>query len=213
MGKFLLEDGQRVVFAGDSITDCGRRATEAPYGNGYVRQSIDLITARYPERNLCYFNAGIGGNTVQDLQNRWQDDVLRHQPDWVTIKIGINDCHRVLGNSPNAVAPELYEECYRDILSRTRDAGARLVLIDPFYISTDTHPSSFRARVLELLPQYIHIVQQLAREVEALHVPTHELFQEQLKYRAADFFCPEPVHPYASGHLVIAHGLLQVLNW
>lgn len=36
---------------------------------------------------------------------------------------------------------------------------------------------------------------------------------EQLKHRPADIFCPEPVHPYLSGHLVIALGLLEVLGW
>jgi lysophospholipase L1-like esterase len=178
-----------------------------------VRLATELITARYPERRLHYFNEGIGGNTVIDLQNRWHDDVLRHQPDWVTVKIGINDLHRFLAQTETQVSPERFEEGYRDILTRTRDAGARLVLIDPFFISTDTESGHQRTRVLELLPQYIAIVGQMAREFDALHVATHDLFQRQLQFRPADYFCPEPVHPYASGHLVIAHGLLQAVGW
>ena len=213
MSDFLLQDGQTVVFAGDSITDCGRRAAEKPYGEGYVRRTIELITARYPERNIRYFNEGIGGNTVQDLKDRWHDDVLIHKPDWVTIKIGINDSHRVLRDPVNAAPIERFESDYRDILQRTRAAGARVMLIDPFYISTDTAPNSFRTQVLELLPRYLDIVHDLVREYETLHVPTHDLFQEQLKYRVPDDFCPEPVHPYLSGHLVIALCLLEALKW
>jgi len=45
---FLLQDGQTVVFIGDSITDCGRRDVAAPLGNGYVRFIAELITIRYP---------------------------------------------------------------------------------------------------------------------------------------------------------------------
>lgn len=213
MSEFVFKPGQTVVFAGDSITDCGRRDTHAPYGSGYVHQVIDLIAARYPDHNLRYVNAGISGNTVQDLRDRWQDDVLRHKPDWVTVKIGINDLHRTLSNGQNPVPPDLFSELYRDILTRTRDSGARLVLIDPFYISNDTDSSSWRAKVMALLPRYLDVVQHMADEFGALHVHTHELFQEQLKYRPADALCPEPVHPNLSGHLVIAHGLLQVLGW
>ena len=213
MTDFLLKDGQTVVFAGDSITDCGRRAAEAPFGSGYVRHAIELITARYPTLKLKYFNEGIGGNTVVDLQNRWEDDVLRHQPDWITVKIGINDLHRVLRQSPEPVTVEVFEAAYRDILTRSKASGAKLLLIDPFYISQDRCENSFRKTVLDLLPEYIAVVDKMAAEFDALQVKTQDLFQEQLKYRPADYFCPEPVHPYASGHHVIALGLLEKWNW
>lgn len=213
MTDFLLQEGQTVVFAGDSITDCGRRAAEAPFGAGYVRHSIELITARYPGLKLKYFNEGIGGNTVMDLRNRWEDDVLRHQPDWITVKIGINDLHRGLVQSPEPVTVEIFEEAYRDILTRSKEAGAKLLLIDPFYISQDHWQNSFRKKVLDILPEYIAVVDKMAAEFDALHVKTQDLFVEQLKYRPADYFCPEPVHPYASGHHVIALGLLKALNW
>ena len=37
MSDFWVQDGETMLFIGDSITDCGRRAAEAPLGNGYVR--------------------------------------------------------------------------------------------------------------------------------------------------------------------------------
>lgn len=213
MADFAFQDGQTVLFIGDSITDCGRRVEHAPYGNGYVKLAIDLITAKYPERNLCYLNKGIGGNTVEDLRNRWHDDVVFHQPDWLTIKIGINDLHRTL-RGDMAVTPERYEQLYREILQITQEqTNARLVLIDPFYVSTDTDLGSFRGRVLQLLPEYLNIVEKLSKEFNTLHVKTHEKFVVQLKYRRADAFCPEPVHPYLSGHLIIALALLEALGW
>lgn len=214
MPQFAIQDGQTVVFIGDSITDCGRRGEQAPFGNGYVKAAIDLITARYPERRITFHNEGIGGNTVQDLRDRWHDDVLVHQPDWLTIKIGINDLHRHMGGGEYDISPERYEELYREILRITKEkTSARVVLIDPFYLSTDTDPGSFRGKVNSLLPAYLGVVEELAGEFKALHVRTHEMFATQLRHRAADWFCAEPVHPAASGHLIIALGLLEALGW
>lgn len=213
MTNFLLQNGQTVVFAGDSITDCGRRAAEAPFGSGYVRHCTELIGARYPALKFHYFNEGIGGNTVVDLQNRWEDDVLRHQPDWITVKIGINDLHRVIRQAPEPVTVDIFEAAYRDILTRSKASGAKLLLIDPFYISQDHSQTSLRKKVLDLIPQYIAVVDKMAAEFDALQVKTHDLFQEQLTYRPADYFCPEPVHPYPSGHHVIALGVLDALKW
>lgn len=214
MGDFLVQDGQSWVLIGDSITDCGRRAEHPPYGWGYVKMVVDWVTARYPERRITYFNKGIGGNTVEDLRHRWHDDVLALRPDWVSILIGINDLHRTLRESPTGVPPEKYARLYREILERTREAtSARIVLMDPFYISTDPDPHSERGRVLRLLEEYLEVVHGLAREFGTFHVPTHALFQEQLRYRPAETFCPEPVHPHPAGHAVIAHGLLRTLGW
>jgi len=212
--EFLVQDGQKFLFVGDSITDCGRRGDHFPLGNGYVRQTVDLITARYPERRIQYWNEGIGGNTVEDLRNRWRDDVIRHQPDWVSLKIGINDLHRTLRQTAEAVPPERFDTLYRSVLQDVRaETTARVVLIDPFYISTDRSGQSFRSRVLDLLPRYLEVVERVAYEFGALHVRTHQEFQRQLQFRAPDAFCPEPVHPNASGHLVIAQALLRTLGW
>src|SRR5712691_10847955 len=107
MAGFAFQDGQTVLFIGDSITYCDRRGAAAPFGTGYVKAAIDLITARYPERRLQFVNEGISGNTVQDLRGRWETDVVAHRPDWLSIKIGINDLHRALDETPQAVPPEL----------------------------------------------------------------------------------------------------------
>ena len=58
-----------------------------------MRLFTELATARFPERRVRYINKGIGGNRVTDLADRWQDDVLYHRPDRLSVKIGINDLH------------------------------------------------------------------------------------------------------------------------
>ena len=212
--NFLFKNGQTVVFIGDSITDCGRRAAERPFGSGYVRDAVDLIRAKYPQRQLTFHNEGIGGDVSTGLRNRWSDDVIVHRPDWVLVLIGINDLHRTWRANSESVPPELYREAYVDFLTRTREeTKARLVLMDPFYISVESSATSARRQVLDLLPKYIRVVHEMAREFGAIHVPMHDIFQQQLRHRPADVFCPEPVHPNAAGHLVIAHALLAAVGW
>jgi len=214
MSEFLFENGQTVLFIGDSITDCGRRGDHFPLGSGYVKVLVDLVTARYPERKVRFINEGIGGNTVLDLRHRWHDDVLVHRPDWLSIKIGINDLARSLDLRPESVPPDRYEQLYRECLEMARQqTKARLIMIDPFYISTDRESGSRRSQFLQLLPEYLAVVERLATEYGALHVRTHDAFQEQLRHRPVDTFCPEPVHPNLSGHTVIAHAVLRALGW
>ena len=213
MPNLCFRDGQTVLFIGDSITDCGRRGAAAPFGDGYVSLCIDLITSKYPERKIRFINKGIGGNTVLDMYERWEDDVIRHKPDWVSVKIGINDLHRWLRGAEQAFTPENFRKLYDDILDRTaKKVGSKLVLIEPFYISVSKGDQTFRGKVLDLIPQYIEVVREMSKKYKTRIVHTHEMFQRQLKYRDAEVFCPEPVHPNRTGHLLIACELLRVLE-
>ena len=132
MGELCLESGQSILFIGDSITDCGRRDSAAPLGNGYVRLFSELVMAYYPERDLRYINAGIGGNRITDLRDRWEEDALAHKPDWLSIKIGINDLHSYLRGDPGGVSPELYAEIYDQLLHETaKGLDCPIVLMVP----------------------------------------------------------------------------------
>jgi lysophospholipase L1-like esterase len=211
---FAVKPGQSVLFIGDSITDCGRRGAEAPMGSGYVRQVRDLIVARYPAHQVQIINKGIGGNTVRDLTHRFTDDCIRHQPDWVSVKIGINDIHRWLRNVPEtSVTPEEFDQMYEALLVRLKkETKAGIILVDPFYISRETCPDSFRAGVLEHLPRYLGTVHRLVRKYKTRHVRTHEVFAKLLKHYEPDLFCPEPVHPNLTGHLVIADAWMKAMG-
>lgn len=208
-----IKSGETVVFVGDSITDCERRAAFPPYGRGYVQMIIDLITAKYPERKITFYNRGINGNTVLDLKGRWHDDVLCLKPDWLFIKIGINDTHRTLFTD-RLVEPDKFREIYDGLLKEAKTRlNPKIVLIDPFYLSTDFNSESGRTRVLKLLPEYLAVVKDLSKKYKTVHVELHKAFQNHLKYRQADHFCGEPVHPYLNGHIVIAHEILKKIGF
>ena len=209
-----LKSGQTILFIGDSITDCGRRGPEAPFGSGYVKIFRDLLVIREPQKEVAIINKGIGGHKVTDLRDRWTDEVMRHKPNWLSVKIGINDLHSVARGAEVQVSPECFEEAYDDILSRTRKRFSRIpiLLIDPFYISGETSPTSFRKTVLDLLPKYIRVVEKMTRKYKTNRIKTHEMFQRLLRYHEADLFCPEPVHPNLTGHLAIAEAVYHALS-
>ena len=213
MSDFWIEDGETMLFIGDSITDCGRRGAEAPLGSGYVGLFSELATTRYPDRQIRYINKGIGGNKITDLSERWRDDVLFHKPDRLSIKIGINDLHSHLRGADGGVSPELFAELYDSVLALTKqELGCPVVLISPFYISRDNSGQTFRSQVLELLPRYIETVEALSKKYDTKIVRLHAIFQQHLEYRDAEVFCPEPVHPNRAGHLVIAEAVMKAMG-
>lgn len=208
-----LENGQKLLFIGDSITDCGRRDGAQPLGNGYVKLFRDLLILREPEKSVTLINKGISGNTVANLRERWSDDVFYHKPDWLSIKIGINDLHRTLANSPEAVPPQQFEEEYTAILERTKTEmpNCQVLLIMPFYISREASQNDWRYRVLAMLPDYLNTVEKLSAQYGTRLVRTHDEFQNLLNYYDVNTFAPEPVHPNMTGHLVIASAVYDAL--
>jgi len=209
-----VKSGETIIFIGDSITDCGRRDIERPLGNGYVKFFSDILSIREPGKKINIINKGIGGDIVTGLRDRWSDDVICNKPDWLSIKIGINDLHGHLQQKENGVTPEIYEQAYDDILSRTVEkySKCKILLIDPFYISLEQSQSSFRKEVLDIIGTYIQTVHSMSKKYNTLLVKTHDLFQEQLNYNNAEVFCSEPVHPYSIGHLLIAEAVYEVLS-
>ncbi len=68
-----IGSGEKLLFIGDSITDCGRARPEGEgsfgaLGTGYVAYVVGLLQAVYPELGIRVVNKGISGNTVRDLK-------------------------------------------------------------------------------------------------------------------------------------------------
>jgi len=210
----VLKDRQKILFIGDSITDCGRRGEFAPLGNGYVKLFRDLLIANYPERKIEIVNKGISGNTVLDLKDRWEDDVIYYKPDWLSILIGINDVHRVIRKADGweNFTVKNFTECYDGLLRETEEKlSCRIILIEPFYISVNKR-KGLRGFVSKELTPYRKAVVDLSRKYNTLLVKLQDIFDRQLKYRDSETFCPEPVHPNQTGHLLIANAIFNILK-
>lgn len=206
----LFERGQKILFIGDSITDCGRRDTNAPYGNGYVSLVRAFVEARYPELGLVWENRGIGGNTTEHLLARWETDAIAEQPDWLSVMIGINDVWRTFDSGgAGAVSIEDYEANLRNLLQQaTERTNARLIVAEPFDIDPD-RADPMRA----MMDAYGAVCRRVGEEFGAIGVRTQEAFDAVLATTRWDAWAPDKIHPGLPGHAVIAQAYLRAIGF
>lgn len=199
----------RIVFIGDSITDKGRKKDPLKLGSGYVRIIHDYLTAVYPQLGLKMINEGVSGNRVIDLEKRWTLDVMDHQPQWVSISIGINDVWRQL-DSPmgEQVYPDKFEEVYRNLLDQTKQIpDCRVILMQPTVIKE--YPDATGNR---LLKPYVDIVNRLAEQYDAILVPTHFAFVDFIKLETGQDLTTDGVHMNPLGDMLMATTWLKAIE-
>ena len=205
----MIEDNAVVLFQGDSITDAGRDRS-GPYGmgQGYALIASSWFTALYPEKNVRFFNRGIGGNRVRDLVTRWQQDCIDLKPTWVSIMIGINDTWRCY-DANDATPHADFERDYRTILTQVRDRlNARIIIIEPFVLPTPEDRLAWR----EDLDPKIDAARRLAREFGAALVPMDGIFAAAAMRREPAFWAMDGVHPLSAGHALIAQSWLKAVG-
>lgn len=210
-----IKQGSRIVFTGDSITDCGRAR---PYGdnvrdtlgNGYVALLDAMIAAIQPDLRLSIINTGVSGDTVRDLAYRWERDVLAHKPDWVSVMIGINDVWRQFDTDPALLRPVTdteYRATLTKLLNEAKPRVAGIVVMTPFYLEADPHDPMRSAR-----DRYAVIAEEVAHEQGALLVDTQQALERVLPYRGRNRLAPDGVHPTPAGHMTLALAWLRTVG-
>lgn len=214
--KMLLQKGQKLLFIGDSITDCERAkpAGEGLFGalgKGYVSLVDALLQAVYPELGIRVVNTGLSGNNVVDLQARWQEDVLDRKPDWLSIMIGTNDVWRQYDTpfiSEWHVYADKYEATLRALVERTKPHVSNLVLMTPFYLESNEQDAMRRT-----MDEYGAIVKKIATESGTLFVDTQAAFNVVLKDLYSATLAWDRVHPTQAGHAVLARSFLNKVGF
>ena len=206
----LFEKNSTLLMIGDSITDCGR---ERPVGEGYglgfgyVSFVNAFLTAEHPNANIKVLNTGIGGDTIRHLKARWQTDVLDLAPDYLSIKIGVNDVWRYIGgNMAEHVPVDEFEATYRELIALTKPTVKKIILISPFLSETDRNDP-----MMAMLLDYIAVVKKIAVDESLLFVDTQAEFD---KYIASGIspqnLANDRVHPSVTGAVLIAKAFLNV---
>ncbi len=185
----------RILFQGDSITDGNRGRSLDPnhiLGHGYAFIIAARHGAAFPERKLDFYNRGVSGNTVLNLDKRWEKDTLALKPDLLSVMIGVND-------NSHGVPLEAYETTYDKILSeaRAQNPKLKLVLMEPFV----RHPGK---PVPEGIVARQAIVANLALKHGAALVRLQKLFDDAAAKTADDYWVWDSVHPTYRGHQLMA---------
>jgi len=208
--RIELKTNDTIVFIGDSITDADRReAAYRPLGYGYVHFVANWLLAKYPEFNLNIINTGISGDTIRDLNARWEEDCLDREPDVLSVLIGINDVWRQhTERLDEAVFLEEYELTYKRLLSQVKEkCDSQLVLMEPFMFCDDAENPAY-----DSLRAFINAVDDLAKKFNAVLVPLQELIDKKIKTVPSCKWSDDTVHPYLWAHSWISQRWLEATN-
>ena len=198
----------KILFQGDSITDCGR-------GNGLGQGYPLLVSARLgldaPDK-YEFLNFGISGNRVVDVYGRFKKDRWNHEPDGFSILIGINAVWHALGGQ-NGVEADRFYTVLKMLADDTiaRFPKIRMIFMEPFTLNTGVvaanwdyfrEETALRARAVE----------RVARETNQLYLPLQTLFDAACEKADASYWLRDGVHPTAAGHQMIADAWLDLFR-
>lgn len=205
----------KLLFIGDSITDCERarpvgEGLFGAVGKSYVSLVEGFLGAIHPESGIRVVNMGTSGNTVLDLKARWQTDVLDLKPDWLSIMIGVNDVWRQFDlprQTEIHVSPEVYERTLSELASATRPKLKGLIMMAPFYI--EPHRGDAMRQKMD---HYGAIVKKVAAANDALFIDTQAAYDAVLKHMHANAIAWDRVHPNITGHAIIARAFMNAIG-
>lgn len=205
---FYLQDGDRVVLYGDSIT-------EQRY---YTRDVQDYVATRYPQLQIQFHNAGIAGDTVRggytgDSATRVSRDVKPWNPSVITIMLGMNDGGYV---PPDKDILAAYQSGYVKLLHMLHDAApsARMTLLENTPYDEITHGTEFQG-YMATTEQNAHAAIVLAAREHLAVVDTNTpvvQFLERAKAANPSFaslLVPDRIHPSEPLHWVMAAALMK----
>ena len=130
-------------------------------------------------------NAGIGGNTTDDLLDRLESDVINRNPDLVLLMVGTND----FLNSDRMISYDTYKLNLSRILDRLREAKIGVVLlssptVDSIYLFDRHDRSRYKESPNIKMQKAGSIMESLADEYALGFVDLNQVF------RSADI----PIH-------------------
>jgi len=167
-------------------------------------------------------NSGVGGHNTEMATQRFEDDVLAHEPDLAIIQFGI--CDSAVDVWRDATEPRVsidrYEANLSHFVGALREQGARVILMTP-------HPLRWTEKMREmygkppydpgdvdgfnvLLRDYAQRVREVAEHTGATLVDSFAAFEEYgaVEGQSVDELLLDGMHPNSRGHAIEAELLL-----
>ena len=200
---------KRILFQGDSITDCGRNRNDfSSLGQGYANLVKASLGFDYPDE-YEFVNRGISGNRIVDLYARIKADFINLNPDYASIYIGVNDTwHEIAWQ--NGVETEKFEKLYTMLIDEVMAAcpKTKLIIIAPYVLDgTATRSTEEQPEKFETFQKDVDEKAKVAKKIaEKYNLPLIELqpaFDEACKNAPAAYWTADGVHPTPCGHEII----------
>lgn len=210
---------KRILFQGDSITDCGRvRDNIASLGAGYAFMVKGELGCQHPGV-FNFVNKGISGNRIVDVYARIKQDIINLKPDYMSLLIGVNDVWHELGGRCNGVSAEKFEKIYDMLIGEVLEAlpDLKIMILEPFVLeasataATEEEPDrwdNFRSEV----PLRAAAAKRIAQKYGLPFVALQEKFDEAAKKAPANYWLADGVHPTPVGHFIIKEEWLKAFR-
>lgn len=212
----------KILFQGDSVTDCGRdRKVELPnkgLGDGYVNMIAGHLLCDNPTWEIK--NRGVSGDRIGDMYSRWIEDTLNIDFDILSIMNGINDVGFSLRLNMGASCDE-YEFMYEHMLSQVKERKpeCKLVILEPFIVKFDfkeINPDGDSGDIYtkwdiweKNMRERGEVSKKLAEKFEATFIPLFDDFNDLAKKDGAKFWSLDGIHPTIAGHEYIARKWIE----
>lgn len=224
---FLLRDGQRVVFLGDSNTFAG----------GFIAYLDTYCRTRFPDRKIELLNLGLPSETVSglsepdhpyprpDVHTRLDRVLDKTKPSVVIVCYGMNDG---IYYPFSAERFAKYQGGMRKLIERVRRCGAKVVLhtpapFDPLPLRSNVLPKSSEKfswmqpyedydSVLTRYSEWLLTLRGEGLLVADAHTAISHYLAEIRKTEPSYKISGDGIHPDATGHWLIAQELLGVLK-
>jgi lysophospholipase L1-like esterase len=207
-----LDPQSRLLFIGDSITDCGRHRGHPDWesdqylGDGYVSFVHDALASTYPDHAIQILNMGVGGDTVRNLVARWDTDVLQLRPSWLSVMIGINDVwqHFDEFRTTPRISLDEFRQSLTGLVGQVQQGLDGLVMMTPYYLEMDRSES-----MRSLMDRFGEAVGEIARSHDAIFVDTQAAFDAILPDLDPFELAADKVHVNRTGHMILARAFLK----
>jgi lysophospholipase L1-like esterase len=197
----------KIVFFGDSITDCDRdRSDDKSLGNGYVKVLADKLRPIYPDMDIELINKGISGNEVCDLLARVQADVIDLQPDAVVIMIGINNVIHQFKYDKKLNLNQ-FESDLTSLIEKLKEAGIVVIFLEPFLL-----PAPTKKRMRPLFDKELAIIHRVCSQMCDEFVAYDEMFNGLCQTIPYTDYSADGVHPTPKGSNLIANQSIKAIR-
>lgn len=193
----------RILFQGDSITDCGRsREHDSQKGGGYANFVSAQLSVEHPGEYQV-INRAISGNRIVDLYARIKADLINLKPDVLSIHIGINDVWHEVEMS-NGVDAEKFEKIYDMLLCEVKEAlpNIKIILLGAYVTKGRATEKAWEYFETEAKKR-AESAKRLAEKHGCVFVDLQSEFDKAIERHPEPYWTMEGVHPTEAGHEII----------
>ena len=197
----------RIVFLGDSITDCERdRADINSLGNGYVKILADKLRPIYPDTDIELINKGVAGDEIKDILARADSDVIALKPDAVVIMAGINDTVHDFKTDKQLDLKKL-EGNFKELLKKLKKEGIVIIFLEQFLL-----PAPDKLRMRKLFSSELAVLNKVALKYADEVVAYDEMFNGLAESIPYTEYSLDGVHPTHRGSRLIADQAIKAIR-